>query len=138
MTAWTKACQAPPPMGFSRQEYWSGLPFPSPGDLPDPGMEPVSSSCISCLSGWILYHCTTIFFILWVSYSPVYVCTTFLTENFKAHTLLLSTCRSPPSPSDENYPNFKNKETRKFPGGPMVRSQCSHYPGPKFNPWLGN
>ena len=33
------AHQAPPPMGFSRQEYWSGLPFPSPGDLPDPGIE---------------------------------------------------------------------------------------------------
>ena len=31
--------QAPPSMGFSRQEYWSGLPFPSPGDLPDPGIE---------------------------------------------------------------------------------------------------
>ena len=36
----TVACQAPLSMGFSRQEYWSGLPFPSPGDLPDPGMEP--------------------------------------------------------------------------------------------------
>ena len=35
----TIACQAPPCMGFSRQEYWSGLPFPSPGDLPDPGIE---------------------------------------------------------------------------------------------------
>ena len=34
--------QAPLFMGFSRQEYWSGLPFPSPGDLPDPGMEPGS------------------------------------------------------------------------------------------------
>ena len=39
-TPWTAACQAPLPMGFSRQEYWSGLPFPSPGDLPDPGIEP--------------------------------------------------------------------------------------------------
>ena len=39
-TPWTVAYQAPPSMGFSRQEYWSGLPFPSPGDLPDPGMEP--------------------------------------------------------------------------------------------------
>jgi len=38
-TPWTVACQA---MGFSRQEYWSGLPFPSPGDLPDPGIEPRS------------------------------------------------------------------------------------------------
>ena len=34
--------QAPMTMGFIRQEYWSGLPFPSPGDLPDPGMEPRS------------------------------------------------------------------------------------------------
>ena len=39
---WTVPCQAPLCMGFSRQEYWSGLPFPSPGDLPDPGIEPGS------------------------------------------------------------------------------------------------
>ena len=39
VTPWTVAYQAPS-MGFSRQEYWSGLPFPSPGDLPDPGIEP--------------------------------------------------------------------------------------------------
>ena len=39
---WTEAQEAPLSMGFSRQEYWNGLPFPSPGDLPDPGMEPVS------------------------------------------------------------------------------------------------
>ena len=38
-TPWTVAHQAPPSMGFSRQEYWSGVPFPSPGDLPDPGTE---------------------------------------------------------------------------------------------------
>ena len=38
----TVAYQAPPSMGFSRQEYWSGLPFLSPGDLPDPGIEPGS------------------------------------------------------------------------------------------------
>ena len=42
VTPWTVAHQAPPSMGFSRQEYWSGLPFPSPGDLPDPGIEPRS------------------------------------------------------------------------------------------------
>ena len=41
-TLWTVAHQAPLSMGFSRQEYWSGLPFPSPGDLPDPGIEPGS------------------------------------------------------------------------------------------------
>ena len=41
-TPWTVAYQAPPFMGFSRQEYWSGSPFLSPGDLPDPGIEPRS------------------------------------------------------------------------------------------------
>ena len=41
-TLWTVAYQAPQSMKFSRWEYWSGLPFPSPGDLPDPGIEPNS------------------------------------------------------------------------------------------------
>ena len=41
-TLWTVACQAPLSMGFSRQEYWSGLPCLLPGDLPDPGTEPAS------------------------------------------------------------------------------------------------
>ena len=41
-TPWTVAYQAPLSMGFSRKEYWSGLPFPSPGSLPDPGIEPRS------------------------------------------------------------------------------------------------
>ena len=39
VTPWTVAYQAPPSVGFSRQEYWSGLPFPSPGDLPNPGIK---------------------------------------------------------------------------------------------------
>ena len=43
-TPWTVAYKAPLSMEFSRQEYWSGLPFPSPGDLPDPGIEPGSPS----------------------------------------------------------------------------------------------
>ena len=42
VTPWTVAYQAPPSVGFSRQEYWSGLPFPFPGDLPYPGIEPGS------------------------------------------------------------------------------------------------
>ena len=42
VTPWTVARQAPLSGGFSRQEYWSGLPFPSPGDLLDPGIEPGS------------------------------------------------------------------------------------------------
>ena len=43
VTLWTVACQAPLSMGFSRQEYWSGLPCPPPGDLLDPGIKPMSS-----------------------------------------------------------------------------------------------
>ena len=41
-TPWTTAQQAPLSIGFPRQEYWSGLPFSTPGDLPDPGIEPTS------------------------------------------------------------------------------------------------
>ena len=44
MSPWTVGHQAPLSMGFSRQEYWIGLPFPSPGDLPNPGIEPGSSA----------------------------------------------------------------------------------------------
>ena len=46
MTPWTVALQAPLSVGFSRQEYWSGLPFPSPGGLPDPRIEPVSLALV--------------------------------------------------------------------------------------------
>ena len=42
VTLWTKTCQAPLSMGFSRQEYWSGLPCPPQGDLPNLGIEPAS------------------------------------------------------------------------------------------------
>ena len=42
VTSWTVTCQAPLPMGLSRQQHWSGLPLPTTGDLPDPGIEPMS------------------------------------------------------------------------------------------------
>ena len=50
-TPWTVAYQAPPTMGFSRQEYWSGLPFSSPGDLPDPGIKPRDQTRVSRVGG---------------------------------------------------------------------------------------
>ena len=64
VTPWVVAHQAPLSMGFSRQEYWSGLPFPSPRYLPDPGVEPRSSAWqANSLSlshlGSLLIHCTT-------------------------------------------------------------------------------
>ena len=46
-TLWTVACQAPLSMEFPRQQHWSGLPFPSPGDLPDPRIEPMSPALVS-------------------------------------------------------------------------------------------
>ena len=50
VTPWTVACQAPLSVEFFRQEYWSGLPFPTLGHLPDPGVEPTSLAS-SALSG---------------------------------------------------------------------------------------
>ena len=58
VTLWTVACQAPLSMEFFRQEYWSGLPFSAPGDLPDSGIKP-TISYVSCIGKWILYHWTT-------------------------------------------------------------------------------
>ena len=68
-TPWTVAYQASQSMGFSRQEYWTGLPFPSPGDLPDPGIEPESpaleaDALISEPPGKTLYQNTAMFIIL--------------------------------------------------------------------------
>ena len=54
---WTVAHQAPLSMEFSRQEYWSGLPFPSPGYLPDLGIK--TSSPVSCISGQIFSYSAT-------------------------------------------------------------------------------
>ena len=50
-TPWTVARQAPLSMGFSRQEYWIGLPFPSPGNLPNPGIKP-GSPALQTVSEW--------------------------------------------------------------------------------------
>ena len=51
-TLWTAASQAPLSLGFSKQEYWSGLPFPPPGDLPDPGIELLSLSSPALAGGF--------------------------------------------------------------------------------------
>ena len=87
VTLWTIACQAPLSMGFSRQEYWSGLPLPSPGDLSHPGIEPRSpalqadslltelwrkpSHCI----WWAIYHseCYILFFSTTYVYLYIYI-----------------------------------------------------------------
>ena len=53
VTLWTLDNQTPLSMGFFRQEYWSGLPFPTPGDLPDPGIKPMSL-CLH-IGRWVPY-----------------------------------------------------------------------------------
>ena len=58
VTLWTVAHQAPLSMGFSRQEYWSGLPWPPPGDLPDPGTEPVSLTSPALAGGFFTTSAT--------------------------------------------------------------------------------
>ena len=54
VTPWTVACQAPLPMGFPRQKYWSGLPFPPPRDLSNPGIKPHLLHCSHSLP--LRYH----------------------------------------------------------------------------------
>ena len=56
VTLWTVTCQAPPSVGFSRHEYWSGLPCPPPGDLSGPGIKPAS---LTCIEGRFLITSTT-------------------------------------------------------------------------------
>ena len=58
MTLWTVVCQAPLSMEFSRQEYWSGLPFPFPGDLPEPGID-LTSLVSPALAGGFFTTSTT-------------------------------------------------------------------------------
>ena len=58
LTQWTVAPQAPLSMGFSRQEYWSGLPCPPPGDLPDPGIKPVTLESPALAGGFFTTSAT--------------------------------------------------------------------------------
>ena len=70
VTPWTAVFQAPLSMGFPKQEYCSRLPFPPPGDLPNPGIETASLvSCVSCDARQILYQCTT-----WEARLPQHFC----------------------------------------------------------------
>ena len=70
VTPWTVAHQAPLCREFSRQEYWSGLPFPIPGDLPNPGIKPTSLSS-PVLAGWLFTNCTTLEAPSCLLYSPI-------------------------------------------------------------------
>ena len=63
VTPWIVACQAPLSMGFSRQEYWSGLPFPPPGVLPNPGIRTSSPESLALqVDSLLLSHCESPFY----------------------------------------------------------------------------
>ena len=100
-TQWTVAYQAPPSMGFSRQEYWSGLLFPSPGDLPNQGLNPGLLHCRQTL-----YHLShqgrfklkvcgnlnpAIFLPKKENETPDHDCSQFLTLNYAAQEDLMDT-----------------------------------------------
>ena len=68
VTPWTVACQAPLSMEFSRQIYWSGLPLPSSGDLPDPGIEPTSASPALHVDSLPLHHLGSPILLLFFEY----------------------------------------------------------------------
>ena len=55
---WSEACQDPLSVGFPRQEYWSLLPVPTPGDLPDPGIEPMSLASLALVGGYFTTSAT--------------------------------------------------------------------------------
>ena len=71
-TLWTAARQAPLSMGFSRQECWSGLPCPPPGDLPNPGIKPVSLSSPALAGGFFTTSATNVLVKLGHFSSPAY------------------------------------------------------------------
>ena len=85
-TPWTIARQAPLSLGFSRQEYWSELPFPSPGDLPDPGIKPGSSALAGgffttepvtcmCIHIWLdTYKCTYTYICVYIWHKHMFIC----------------------------------------------------------------
>ena len=69
VTPWTVACQAPLSMGFSRQQFWSRLPFPPPGDLPDPGIEHASPAFLALAGGFFTTNATWASFLTLLSFS---------------------------------------------------------------------
>ena len=68
-TLWTIAYQVPLCMGFSRQEFWSELPFPPPGDLPNPGIAPASSASLALAGGFFTTNATWASFLTFLSFS---------------------------------------------------------------------
>ena len=99
-TPWTVAYQGSPFIGFSRQEYWSGLPFPSPGDLPDPGIEPRVSGIVGRhFTVWVTFICLMDLIMPFPTWSPAmgshYLCVS---------VLVAQSCLTLSNPMDDSLP----------------------------------
>ena len=100
-TLWTVACQAPLSTGFSRQEYWNGLPCPAPEDLPNPRIEPMSLPSPALAGGFFTTSAT---WKAW-SYVSVCVCVCVHTQCVRVHThSVLQSCLALCSPLDCSVP----------------------------------
>ena len=101
-TQWTVACQAPLSRGFFRQEYWNGLPFPSPGDHPDPGIEPMSPAAPVLAGG---------FFTTQPPGKPhIKICMYIYLNHFAVYLKLIQHCKY--------YTSIKKKEVNGVAQGP--------------------
>ena len=154
-------------MGFSRQEYWSGLPLPLPGDLPDPRIEPASPESpawqaeflpLSHLGSPVVYN-ETIKLALW-RHNMVYAAVTRLRPSFlffyqyknylfgivfkieftftKKNLRLRIWARVGRERREKNPKSMIIKSSMDFPRGPVARTLCSQCRGPGFNSWAGN
>ena len=94
-TLWTVACQAPLSLGFSRRESWSGLLCPPPGDLPDPGVEPMSLMSPALAGGFFTTNAT------WEALSVVY-------NKHNAAAKSLQSCPTLCDPIDGSPPGFSS------------------------------
>ena len=87
VTPWTVTCQTPLFMGFSKQDYWSGLPFPPPGDFPDSGIKPMSP----ILAGRFFTNCTTWGALTYIClYINISACMLGIYTPFMDHTLVVA------------------------------------------------
>ena len=154
VTPLTVACQVPPSMGFSRQEYWGGSPVPSPGDFPDPGIKPRSPALqADAFTIWatreaytvikcniIIYHIPIIYFIMYYDMN--------CNNNKLKWSDVAQSCPTLCDPVDCSLPGFSVHRIFQarilewvaisFSSGssqPRDRTRVSHIPGRRFTLW---
>ena len=124
-SSWTIARQAPLSMGFSRQEYWSGLPFPSPGDLPNPGIEPATLRSPALADGFFTTSAT------WESHVYTH-------RNTHTHTHTHTSLQGKKIQGIIKIIFGHKGLLGNFPGSPAVKTPSLHCRRHGFNPWLEN